>query len=503
MNYQFKKKRLIMASLQFLSDRSYGRLPKRHKIYSSMAPATSILSVGSLEEAEYASVKLIRFTDSGEQLLGLTDDMYHVVVYRYTGLEGLANPWALTSGGESFKKLFRRQFLILAPQGRFDPDLLLLSGDGKFAIAVSDEAEVISGGDFKIYCICLEKGVVTDTYSPPIWALFNRDCFHLHGNTIAHLQLKRRHNEIYLVQITSTGKLEHVNTIGDFLSPEDRELVAPFATDDSPAALPGFKHRLLTHMWKQSGITENERITNFYRNVEALNRKVMSKFQFLDSQTLLIYMMYNSLYDDSKISVLDSLFVIYNIETTEIEAVFDNESEVFRNYVIDNIADFIIPTLTPRQAALFSRNNADLLKTYLRQHSEPGRREKATGCEEILPILCQEMPVSPYLDHNFYSWDYQPISPIFLSCDEAPCCKGSRLFMVHCKTTGKVVFRVPRPVQLNSDYYVSDVTLIFHPTDPIFIMPRDSEADYNSDTRVPSYEPYLPYEHGLLFYCPS
>ena len=138
--------------LSYLEDRLYGRPSKRQKIFTSLIPSHTITDF--IKERVF----LTRFSDSGELLLGFTNNFQSLVAFTYLGIDSLADSDQITSSEEAFHRVFKKKFEV-TPGRQLQETVMLESEDGKHLILLSS---VVDG--FVIYSVSLESGAVLDSH---------------------------------------------------------------------------------------------------------------------------------------------------------------------------------------------------------------------------------------------------------------------------------------------------------------------------------------------------
>jgi hypothetical protein len=217
-------------------------------------------------------------------------------------------------------------------------------------------------------------------------------------------------------------------------------------------AFSALTHRLLVSWWRNAGSTYEEKLRNYFRLYNFISSLRMSSFQFLDCETVLI------LYGDNWKKMETLVFAVYNLVSSQIEAIFDDDDADFLKIISENIYEFILPTLTRTQASQIGRRNCNLYKSFIEYHlpheSYFGRRKIA----RLLPCLCQSYRISPYFDDEHFQWSLDRIKPFkMVACSHE-----------ECKVVNDIIF-------LNrandSRFCLEDTAqafkFIFHPTEPL------------------------------------
>ncbi|XP_028922637.1 DET1 homolog isoform X2 [Ornithorhynchus anatinus] len=204
--------------------------------------------------------------------------------------------------------------------------------------------------DYSLHIVDLHTGRLCDTrtFKCDKVILSHNQGLYLYGNILAVLSVQQQ--TIHVFQVTPEGTFLDVRTIGRFCYEDDLltlSAVYPEVRRDGQAGMAGpykepainsLKHRLLVYLWRRAerdGSAVAKR--RFFQYFDQLRQLRMWKMQLLDENHLLIK--YTS-EDVVTLRVTDpsqpSFFVVYNMVTTEVIAVFENTSdellELFENF---------------------------------------------------------------------------------------------------------------------------------------------------------------------------
>ncbi|XP_048584227.1 DET1 homolog isoform X2 [Nematostella vectensis] len=282
--------------------------------------------------------------------------------------------------------------------------------------------------DYTIHIVDLRKGRLSDsrTFKCDKIFLSHNQGLYLYRDLLAILSVQQQ--TIHIFQVTKDGKFIEVRSIGRFCH-EDDELVLTGSRGvennqiRSPyleTCINGLKHRLMVHLWRcavRDGSAEA--IRRFFQHFEQFRMLRMWKMQLLDETTILIK------YASEEVVTLRvadpnsqaSFFVIYNMESTEVLAVFENTSEKllelfeqfcdsFRNAILHSPAQFTCSASSNTYARQIQRRfKHTIINAKYGGHTEAVKRLLAQ-----LPISSQSYSSSPYLDLSLFSYDDKWVS---------------------------------------------------------------------------------------------
>ena len=478
-----------VSIIHYLDDRAHNRNPKRRRLYSAIKPTYSISNI-----TLPLNLLLYKFTHDGKILVGFLHDSPGVIAYDYLGVEHLAD--TLTAAIDPFHKLFKLRYaeeLSTDPHQSVNGDILLFTEDNNHMIVLAEgpstelpnihdmyetnESEQLNRllNDYLVICIKVDDGKVTDSFklvSDNLGDLF--PTITLYGDTLALMSV--RHQTIKIFRVHLNGRLEFKQNIGRFCYPDDLSLIGPLPPAHLDKHYPILKHRILVFLWRISGSNHYQKLWNYYRNFYSFHYLRMSALQFINKETFLIR--YSNNAPD------EALFVFYNYVTTEVEAIYDERDPSFQSLIRDNIHDFILPTLHSSQSRYFviqdRENTLEQLKMHhhtLCQTDRPTYREESNAI--VLPLVCQNVHVSPYLDAAIYR---APMDQIPLELGRMDC----RYFGKHIRFL-KTAISETASEQFGFDLSLTDSLLsrclsyLFHPTEPLIVT---NEITHNDDIMV-------------------
>lgn len=403
---------------------------------------------------------LRKFSPDGRFFVAFSLDQSSIEVYEFQGA-GAAEEMLAKSGRDTAKcrrELFSHFFkqtavVTVATNGEhLNRECSLFTDDGHYVIVGSASYvpedphpyffdiyrnnESVSPNprspleDYTIHIVDLRNGCLSDSRAFKCDKVFlsHNQGLYLYRDLLAILSVQQQ--TIHIFQVTRDGKFIDVRSIGRFCQ-EDDELVlqnsVSMETENGHPPRPyletcinGLKHRLLAHLYRcaeREGTPEALR--RFFQHFEQFRMLRMWKMQLLDETTILIK--YAS-EDVVTLRVADpnsqpSFFVLYNMESTEVLAVFENTSEKllelfeqfcdsFRNAILHSPAQFTCSA----SSNIYARQIQRRFKHTIINAKYGGHTEAVKRLLAQLPISSQSYSSSPYLDLSLFSYDDKWVS---------------------------------------------------------------------------------------------
>merc|ERR1719204_2116513 len=271
------------------------------------------------------------------------------------------------------------------------------------------------------------------------------------------------------------------------------------------------KHRILVFLYKRASThSRNDRhpyeLRKFYQYFDQVRCLRMWKMQLLDREHLLIK------YASEEVVTLRSgepnsqfsMFVIYNVETTEVVNVYENTSnELLQHF--ENFCDFFRNTnyrpstnggntdggvsneqyldYDGGQHQLTSSSSNNVYAYAIQQRfKQTVVSAKNGGVVEArkrvlaqLPISAQSYTGSPYLDHGLFSYDEKWVSVM-----ERPKACGESAINFYGRECSQLKFRIFAGIQGRQPPPQARrlVAFIFHPTEPFAISVQRTNLEY-------------------------
>ncbi len=279
--------------------------------------------------------------------------------------------------------------------------------------------------DYTVHIVDLYSGELTDsrTFKCDKIFLSHNQGLYLYRDLLAVLSVQ--HQTIHIFQVTKEGLFVDVRTVGRFCHDDDQLFFESVREVRSLRAyrevtLNSLKHRILVYLYHLSINQEKkEPLRRFYQHFDQFRLLRMWKMQLLDENHLLIKY---ACEDVVTLKVTDpnshpSFFVIYNMATTQVLAVFENNSETllelfeqfsdsFRNALPGNYAQFTCST----SSNIHARYNQRRFKHTIINAKYGGHTESVKRLLAQLPISSQSYSSSPYLDLSLFSYDDKWVS---------------------------------------------------------------------------------------------
>lgn len=281
--------------------------------------------------------------------------------------------------------------------------------------------------DYSLHLVKLKNGQLCDSRHFKCDKIFlsHNQGLYLYKDTLAVLSVQQQ--TIHIFYMTPEGSFIDVRSIGRFCY-EDDDLYFRFSLEGLPGnrdvhsepAINSLKHRLLVflyHRAAQQGTAFAMR--KFFQYFDQFKVLRMWKMQLLDESHLLIK------YSSEEVVTLKmqdpnshpSFFVVYNMISTEILAVYENTSEellelfedfcdMFRNATLHCDTHFTCSA----SSNVYARQIQQRFKQTIINAKFGGHTEAVKRLLAQLPISAQSYSCSPYLDLALFSYDDKWVS---------------------------------------------------------------------------------------------
>ncbi|TYI33631.1 hypothetical protein ES332_A04G147500v1 [Gossypium tomentosum] len=255
--------------------------------------------------------------------------------------------------------------------------------------------------------------------------VFHNDCVNLTHNMGAFLYddllavVSLRYQTIHILQIRDSGNLVDVRAIGAYCREDDElfinsssqlagnrgDLVDNGTNHDQPNSnnsfLSGIKQRLLSFIFREIWSEETDQT----QRVQCLKKKFY--FHFQDYVDLVI------LKASRNTDQLPAFFAVYNMETTEIVAFYQNAADELY-LLFERFCDHFHATSINSMYMNFISSHSNNIHALEQLKS---MKNKATSISQFvkkmlssLPLNCQSMSPSPYFDQSLFRFDEKLIS---------------------------------------------------------------------------------------------
>ncbi|XP_032831741.1 DET1 homolog isoform X1 [Petromyzon marinus] len=359
--------------------------------------------------------------------------------------------------------------------------------------------------DYSLHIVDLHTGRLCDSRHFKCDKIFlsHNQGLYLYRNILAVLSVQQQ--TIHVFQVTSEGTFIDVRSIGRFCYEDDLLTLGavypcthPGGSGNANGAGVGglrafceptinsLKHRLLVHLWRRAeregDATARRR---FFQRFDQLRALRMWKMQLLDESHLLVKYAGE---DVVTLKVTDpsqqpSFFVVYNMVSTEVLAVFENTSEELLD-LFENFCDLFRNATLHSDAAQFpcsasSNNHARQIQRRFKHTiinaKYGGNTEAVKRLLAQLPISAQSYSSSPYLDLSLFSYDDKWVSVM-----ERPKACGDHPIRFYARDSGLLKFKIQagmlgRPVPPSARRLVA---FTFHPSEPFAISVQRTNAEY-------------------------
>ena len=389
--------------------------------------------------------------------------------------------------------------------------------------------------DYTLYCVDIEEGCLTDSIQFKIDKIFlsHNQGIYLYKDRLSILSVQHQTIHIYrlenglFVEVVKLGRTLHdtdeylLNVTGQSHGQQASTLPHSRAYGPRPyrnyreGVINQLKHRILVFLYKRavaiSQCKEDNhpyQIRKFYQYFDQIRSLRMWKMQLLDEYHILIKyaseeVVTQRLQDgNSQISI----FVVFNMETTEVLSVYENTSDELLQH-FENFCDFFRNTNFRGNRGssnyIRSQNNtlldyeggqhqvtsspsnnvyANLLQQRFKQTIVSAKHGGLTEARKRvlaqLPISAQSYTGSPYLSLDLFSYDEKWVSVM-----ERPKCCGEQPIQFYGRDCGLLKFRifagiVPANLRNAPTNARRLVAFIFHPTDPFAISVQRTNLEY-------------------------
>ncbi|TYH77865.1 hypothetical protein ES332_D04G185400v1 [Gossypium tomentosum] len=289
-----------------------------------------------------------------------------------------------------------------------------------------------------IHLLRLEDGFKLDE------KVFHNDCVNLTHNMGAFLYddllavVSLRYQTIHILQIRDSGNLVDVRAIGAYCREDDElflnsssqlagnrgDLVDNGTNHDQPNSnnsfLSGIKQRLLSFIFREIWSEETDQTQRvqclkkkFYFHFQDYVDLVILKVQFLDRHHLLIKFGSVDVGASRNTDQLPAFFAVYNMETTEIVAFYQNAADELY-LLFERFCDHFQATSINSMYMNFISSHSNNIHALEQLKS---MKNKATSVSQFvkkmlssLPLNCQSMSPSPYFDQSLFRFDEKLIS---------------------------------------------------------------------------------------------
>ncbi|ONK59113.1 uncharacterized protein A4U43_C08F3100 [Asparagus officinalis] len=381
-----------------------------------------------------------KITDDGKYLISFSRNHHDLIVYRpiwmtYSCKGENCDLHAPPPKAKRFDSFFSQLYCVPLASGNefICKDFFLYVESHQFGLFATSTAQnhdapategaingVPSFEKITFHLVRLEDGIILDekVFCNDFVNLVHSMGVFLHEDLLCIMSL--RYQTIHILQIRDSGNLVDVRMIGTFCR-EDDEL---FLNSHSPVTqgssfLSGIKQRLLSFIFRKTWNEEADQTLRvqhlkkkFYVHFPDFVDLIMWKVQFLDRHHLLIK--FGSV-DGGVSRSTDqhpAFFAVYNMETTEFVAFYQNFSEeLYKLY--EHFYDHFHATSRNSLHANFissHSNNVHALDQICNLRHKANSSQFVKKILTMLPFPCQSQSPSPYFDLSLFRYDEKLIS---------------------------------------------------------------------------------------------
>ncbi|KAG8232325.1 hypothetical protein J437_LFUL009424 [Ladona fulva] len=499
------------------------------EFYQNVFPNFTIINV------EKPPCFLRKFSPNGQHFIAFSSDQTSIEIYDYKGPSAAADLVQSCKGeyignksdkesdyirSKVFERFFKLSYIVnVAATGeQLNRECSLFTDDGNYVIVgsasyIPEELrpnfhDVYSNNesvtpnprspleDYSLHLVDLTVGRLCDSKKFKIDKIFlsHNQGLYLYKDTLAVLSVQ--HQTIHIFKIINCKFIE-VRTIGRFCYEDDNYFISsitprclynqsrPFREN----AINSLKHRLLVFLFRRAKHISDKtndpyELRKFYQYFDQFKALRMWKMQLLDEDHLLIKYASEDVVTlkASEPNSQSSFFVLYNMVTTEVLAVYENTSEellrlfenfcdLFRNAKRHSESQF---TCSPSNN-IYARVIQQRFKQTIVSARFGGPTEATKRLLAQLPISSQSYSSSPYLDLSLFSYDDKWVSVM-----ERPKACGEHPIRFYARDSGLLKFRIYAGVLGKSAPPAARrlVAFTFHPTDPFAISVQRTNAEY-------------------------
>ncbi|XP_070542911.1 DET1 homolog [Ptychodera flava] len=475
---------------------------------------------------------LRKFSPDGQHFIAFSADQTSLEIYQFQGPAAaevlLQNAKGTLAGNDELSKhirdnIFNTFFMLrhsvnVAPNGEhLNRECSLFTDDGRYVIVgsaayVPEEPypyffdvyrnnESVSPNprspleDYSLHVVDMHLGILCDSRQFKCDKIFlsHNQGLYLYRNILAVLSVQQQ--TIHIFQVTPEGNFIDVRTIGRFCYEDDALVLSAVGPDASTGSqqhrpfregsLNSLKHRLLAFLWRKAHEDGSPTaMRRFYQYFDQIKLLRMWKMQLLDETNLLIK--YAS-EDVVTLRVQDpnsqpSFFVVYNMLTTDVMAVYENSPDKFLE-LFENFCDLFRNASLHAHAQftcsascnVYARQIQRRFKHTIINAKYGGHTEAVKRLLAQLPISSQSYSSSPYLDLALFSYDDKWVSVM-----ERPKACGDHPIRFYARDSGLLKFKIHagvlgRPTPPTARRLVA---FTFHPYEPFAISVQKTNAEY-------------------------
>ena len=530
------------VSTRLMFREMYGPRYRRNSLNTMRGFHLNIVPNFTLVNVEKPPCFLRKFSPDGKKFIAFSADQTSLEIYNYQGpaaaadlLQGTEGEFLGGDDTESsqrirnvvFNRFFKLKYTVsVSPcNEQLNRECSLFTDNGRYVIVgsaafVPEEPHVAMYNmyrnnesvspnprnpleDYTLYIVDIQEGRLCDktTFKTDKIFLSHNQGLYLYKNTLAVLSVQ--HQTIHIFQVDNEGDFIKVRDIGRNCYDNDDFLMSHVLSASSQTKLPGsnvyraykettinlLKHRILVFLYRRavalSKVDGNPyELRNFYKYFDQVKWLKMWKMQLLDSSHLLIKYASEEVVTlrSSEPNSQASYFVVYNIESTEVLAVYENTSQQLLD-LFENFCDMFRNACLSQQDGYTSSPSNNIYAHLIQQRFKQtivnakngGANEARKRVLAQLPISAQSYSPSPFLDLSLFSYDDKWVSVM-----ERPKACGEHPIRFYGRECGLLKFKIYAGVQGRNPPPQARrlVAFTFHPTDPFAISVQRTNLEY-------------------------
>ena len=515
---------------------------RRKSLNTSRGFHLNIVPNFTLVNVEKPPCFLRKFSPDGRNFIAFSADQTSLEIYSYQGPAAAADLLQGTEGeflgGEEsdtsqrvrnvvFNRFFKLKYTVsVSPcNEQLNRECSLFTDNGRYVIVgsaafVPEEPHVpmykmyrnnesVSPNprnpleDYTLYIVDIQEGRLCDKINFKTDKIFlsHNQGLYLYKNTLAVLSVQ--HQTVHIYQLDSEGYFVKVREIGRNCYDNDDYLLSHVLSPACQTRLPGpgvyrayketsinlLKHRILVFLYRRAiALSKKDgnpyELRNFYKYFDQVKWLKMWKMQLLDSEHLLIKYASEEVVTlrSSEPNSQVSYFVVYNIESTEVLAVYENTSQQLLD-LFENFCDMFRNACLSNQDGYTSSPSNNIFAHLIQQRFKQtivsakngGANEARKRVLAQLPISAQSYSPSPFLDLSLFSYDDKWVSVM-----ERPKACGEHPIRFYGRECGLLKFKIYAGVQGRHPPPQARrlVAFTFHPTDPFAISVQRTNLEY-------------------------
>ncbi|PRQ55892.1 putative de-etiolated protein 1, Det1 [Rosa chinensis] len=407
------------------------------RFYENLVPNYTIY------EVECPDHLFRKFTEDGQYLVCFSRNHQKLIVYRPTWLsyscKGDCTCTDLPPKARRFESFFTQLYSVSLPCSNelICKDFFLYMESNRYGLFATSTGQIhdatpVGGAVLGVpsiekitfHLLRLEDGVVLDQRS------FHHDFINLAHNAGAFLYddllaiVSLRYQTLHILQIRDSGNLVDVRAIGTYCREDDELFLNSHVQNIHETTVAcfhsGLKQRLLSFIFR--GMWNEE--TDPTLRVQGLKKKfyfhfqdyvdlIIWKVQFLDRHHLLIKFGSVEGVISRNTDLHPAFFAVYNMETTEIVAFYQNSADELY-LLFEQFYDQFHATSRNSYTMNFVSSHSNNM--HAREQLRCVKKKASSSLQFVkkmlasLPFNCQSQSPSPYFDQSLFRFDEKLIS---------------------------------------------------------------------------------------------